>query len=165
MDGRRDGSRFLGVDLVELGIQDVLDPLVGVDARRKSTTTGSFETLRAVAAGEAEEAQAGTIGLLRMLARGQEGLHELGSVWANGLCPTCEPLGRPLLVVLMSGRHVFGEGRMLAGGVGAPMRRDAVVVEKDLHRVLCGAHVDLFVDESMRDAVEYDARTRRGSRC
>lgn len=43
--GLRDNSRwFLRFDLVELGIEDVLDALVGVNPGRQSPTAGSLET-------------------------------------------------------------------------------------------------------------------------
>jgi len=151
--GWDDRGRFFGFDLVELGIQDVLDPLVGVNASGKGAATGSFEALLTVAAGEPEEAQAGTIGLLGVFAGGEKRLHELGGVRANGLGPTGEAVGRPLLVLLMSGRHMFGEGGVPAEGIAAPVGSDPLVVEKDLDGAFGGADVDLFVDQGVRDAV------------
>jgi len=92
--GWDNSSRFFGFDLVELGIEDILDPLVGMNASRKGAATGSFETLLTVAFGVAKETQARTIGLLRMFAGGEERLHELGCVRPDGLSPACEPVRR-----------------------------------------------------------------------
>ena len=93
MVGGDNGSRFFGLDLVEPGIEDVLDSLVRVNASRKSTATGGFETILTVAFGETKDAQAGTIGLLRMFAGGEKRLHELGCVRPDGLSPAREPVG------------------------------------------------------------------------
>ena len=86
------GRWFFRLNLVELGIEDVLDALVGVNTGRKSPTAGSFQTILAVAAAETKEAQTGTVGLLRMFARVQKCLHDLGCVRANGLSPARDPL-------------------------------------------------------------------------
>jgi hypothetical protein len=93
------GRWFFQPDLVELGIKDVLDTLVGVNADRQSTAAGSLQTILAVAAAETQEAQTGTVGLrstaseavLRMFAGGQKRLHDLGCVRADGLSPAREP--------------------------------------------------------------------------
>jgi hypothetical protein len=105
--GWDNSNRFFGFDLVKLGIEDILDSLVGINASRKGAATGSFETLLTVAFGETKETQAGTIGLLRMFAGGEEHLHELGCVRADGLSPACEPVRRPLLILLMRERHML----------------------------------------------------------
>jgi len=41
------GKGFIGFDLIELGVQDVLDALVGVDPHGKGAATGRLETLLA----------------------------------------------------------------------------------------------------------------------
>ena len=56
--GWDNSSRFFGFDLVELGIEDILDSLVGMNASRKSATTGSFETFLTVTFGETKNAHA-----------------------------------------------------------------------------------------------------------
>ena len=86
------GRWFFELDLVELGIEDVLDALVGVNAGRKSTAAGGFQAILAVAVAETQQAQAGTVGLLRMFAGVEKRLHELGGVRADGLSPAREPL-------------------------------------------------------------------------
>ena len=83
---------FFGLDLVEPGIQDVLDALVGVNTSRKRPATGSFQALLSVAVAKTQQAEAGAVGLLRMLAGVKQHLHELGCVWANGLRPACEAI-------------------------------------------------------------------------
>jgi hypothetical protein len=85
------GRWFFKVNLVELGVEDVLDALVGVDAGRQSTAAGSFQTILPVAVAETKEAHTRTVSLLRMFAGVEKRLHELGCVWANGLSPACEP--------------------------------------------------------------------------
>ena len=91
--GLWDKSRwFLRLDLVELGIQDVLDALVGVNAGAKRSAAGGFQAFFAIAAAKTQEAQAGTVGLLRMLAGIKKHLHELGCVRADLLRPARESL-------------------------------------------------------------------------
>ena len=90
--GLKDNGRwFFKLDLIELGIEDILDALVGVNAGRQSPAACSFQTVLAVAVAEPQQAQAGTIGLLWMFAGGQKSLHDLSCVWANGLSPANDP--------------------------------------------------------------------------
>lgn len=86
------GRWFFGLDLVELGIQDVLDALVGVNAGHKSTVTGGLQALLTVAAAETQQSQTGAVGLLRMLAGVKQRLYELGCARANALRPTREAI-------------------------------------------------------------------------
>jgi hypothetical protein len=48
--GWDNSSRFFGFDLVELGIEDILDPLVGVNASRKGALSCTDSTGRRQAA-------------------------------------------------------------------------------------------------------------------
>ena len=90
--GIRDNGRwFFRLDLVEFGIEDVLDAFVGVNTGWQSPAASSFQTILAVAVAEPQQAQAGAIGLLRMFAGGQKRLHDLGCVGANGLSPANDP--------------------------------------------------------------------------
>ena len=107
---------FFELELVELGVQDVLDALVRIDASRKSAAASRFQAIFAVVVPEAQEAQAGAVGLLWVLTRAHQRLDELRRLRADGLCPVCDPLRRPLLMLLMSRRHVFRDG-------GVPPRR------------------------------------------
>ena len=84
------GRWFFKLDLVELGIEDVLDTLVGVNTGWQSPAAGSFEAVLTVAVAETQDAQTGTVGLLRMFAGVQKRLHDLGCVRANGLSPARE---------------------------------------------------------------------------
>jgi len=59
-------SGLIWCHLIELGIQDIPDALVGSYASGKSTSEGSFETLVGVSGAEAENTHTGAIGLLRM---------------------------------------------------------------------------------------------------
>ena len=86
------GRCFLRLDLVELGIQDVLDAPVGVNASRKRPATGGFQALLTVAAAETQQAQAGAVGLLRMFAGVKQRLYELGCARANALGPAREAI-------------------------------------------------------------------------
>lgn len=85
------GRWFFKLNLVELGVEDVLEALVGVDAGRQSTAASSFQTMRTVAVAETQEAETGPVGLLRMFAGVEKCLHDLGCVRANGLSPAREP--------------------------------------------------------------------------
>ena len=90
--GLRDNGRwFFKLDLIELGIEDILDTLVGVNASWQSPAAGSFEAVLTVAVAKTQEAETGAVGLLRMFAGVQKGLHDLGCVWANGLSPARDP--------------------------------------------------------------------------
>jgi hypothetical protein len=46
------GRCFFGLDLVELGIQDVLDALVGVNIESNRPATGGLQALLTIAAAE-----------------------------------------------------------------------------------------------------------------
>lgn len=140
-----DGRRFFGLDLVELGVENVLDALVGDYASWQSAATGGFQALLAVRLGQPQETEAGAISLLRMLARFEERLDDLGSVGADRQSPVDESLRCPLQVFLVRGRHMLGERRVSSRRVDARMGRDAVVVETDLDGGLSGADVDLLL--------------------
>ena len=86
------GRCFFGLDQVELGIQDVLDALVGVNTGRKSTAAGSLQALLTVAAAETQQAQTGAVGLLWMLAGVKQRLYEVGCARANALGPAREAI-------------------------------------------------------------------------
>ena len=91
--GRWDkGRRLVNLELVEFGVQDVLDALVRIDASRKSAAASRFQAILAVVVPEAQEAQAGTVGLLWVLARSHQRLDELRRLRADGLCPARDPL-------------------------------------------------------------------------
>jgi len=151
--GWDNSSRFFGFDLIELGIEDILDSLVRVNASRKGAATGSLKTFLTVAFGQTKNAHAGTISLLRMFAGSKKSLYKLGCVRANGLGPAGEAVRRPLLIFLMGWRHMLRDRGVPPAGVGATMRSDSTVLEKDLDRALGGANIDLFTDEGVRDAV------------
>ena len=85
------GRWFFRLDLVELGIEDVLDAFVGVNAGRQSTAARSFQTIGTIAVAETQQAQTGAVGLLRMFAGAKKRLHDLGCVRANGLSPARDP--------------------------------------------------------------------------
>jgi hypothetical protein len=147
------GRGLVDLDLVELGIQDVLDALVGVDAGRERATAGGFQAFFAVAAAEAQNSQAGTVGLLRMLAGIEKDLDKLSRVGSGLLRPAHEPLRRPLQVLLMSRWHVFGHGGVPPGSLDATVGSNPFVVEKDLHGRLGGTDVDRFLHELVGGAV------------
>jgi hypothetical protein len=148
-----DGRGFFELDLVELGVEDVLDTLVGVDAGRKGPAASSLQAFLAVAVTETQEAEAGTVGLLRMPAGFQEHMHQLGSMGAGLFRPVHEPLRRPLQVFLVGRRHMLRDGGVPARGLDTAMRSHALVLVVDLDRQLGSADVDLFVDEGVGDAV------------
>jgi hypothetical protein len=58
---------FFRFDLIEIGRKDVLDTLIGANARRKSPTTSGFQAFLAVAFGQTQKAEAGTVSLLGVL--------------------------------------------------------------------------------------------------
>jgi hypothetical protein len=147
------GWGFVELELVELGIQDVLDALVRTDAGRESTTASCFQATFAVVVPKAQEAQAGAVGLLWVLARFHKRLDELRCVRADGLCPAHDPLRRPLLMLLMSRGHVFRDGGVPSGRLDTGVGCNPTVVEKDLDCRLGSTHIDLFVDEGVGDAV------------
>jgi len=147
------GRRFFGLDLVELSVEDVLDALVGDNASGEGAATGSLQAILAVPLGQPEQAQAGAVGLLRMLARVEERLDELSGVRADGLSPAHEPFRRPLQVLLVRGRHVFSEGGVSSRRFDPGMGGDPLVLEQDLDGRLCSTDVDLLVDECVGDAV------------
>ena len=139
--------------LVELGVEDVLDALVRVDAGPKGAVARRFQAILPVVIPEAQDAQAGTVSLLRVLARFHQRLHELRNVRPHRPRPARDPLRRPFLILLMSRGHVFRDGGVAPGRLDARVGCNPLVVEKDLHRRLGSAHIDLFVDEGVRHAV------------
>lgn len=153
MGRRHNGHRFREFGLVEPGVENVLDAFVKADAGRPGPGAGGLEALRAVALGQSEEAQAGTVGLLRMDPRGQECLDDLSRLVPNRLGPTGEAFWRPLLVGAMRRGHVFGQCGVLPGAIDAGVHRDATVAKEDFHRTLGNPQVDFLVDESIGDAV------------
>ena len=52
----------------------------------------------------------------------------------------------------MRAGHVLGVRAVLAAHVAADVRRNALTAEKDLDRAHAGAHLDLGVDQGVRDA-------------
>jgi len=49
---RDNGRRFFGFNLVELGVEDILDAFVGDDARWEGAATGSLQAVLSVPLGQ-----------------------------------------------------------------------------------------------------------------
>ena len=88
----RSGGGFVQLHLIELGVQNILDPFVGTDTGGKSTSAGRFETLVRVAFAEVEDAHAGSVGLLGV-SSGGEGDSLLDDPWAGMLARGQAKLG------------------------------------------------------------------------
>jgi len=125
---KRHGSGLLQGDLIEAGIQDVLDPFVRVDAGGQSATRGSFKTLSGAAFGQAQDPEAGTISLLGVSARGQGGLDELPGLGPDLLRPAQEAVGGPLGIVTVVWWHVFQQGAVAPASSGSGVRRHPAVL-------------------------------------
>ena len=75
-----------------------------------------------VLAGQAQDAQAGTKSLLRMLAGGQDGADQLPGLRADLVCPTEQAFRRLFCGFLMIEWHVGNLGGVAAGHSAAQMQ-------------------------------------------
>jgi hypothetical protein len=93
---------------------------------------GGQPSARAVAAAEAEQAQAGAVTLLGMWAVGEDGGDKRRGLGADGLGPLDEARRRPLEMVLVCLGHVGGGGGVSARRVIAPMGGHALAAMEQL---------------------------------
>jgi len=124
-----------------------------MNASGQGTAAGSFEPVRAVALTKTEDAQTGTKSLLGVLARGKEGIDELGGMGTHGLSPTQDAFRSPVCIFLVSRRHMVRNGRVTAAGMGTQMGGHTAVLERNLDGMLGGPDIDLLANERVRDTV------------
>ena len=75
-------------EAIEAVLEDGVDVPVGAGLDGAGPRAGGFESLAAIALGEAQDAQAGAIALLGVGAIGEDGLDQGGGVRADGGRPT-----------------------------------------------------------------------------
>src|SRR5712691_755191 len=138
---------------VEPVLQDRVDMAIGAGLDGAGAGTGGLEPLRAVALGEAQDAEARAIALLGMRTIRENRLHQRGGLRADGAGPVDETRGGPLEVALVRLRHVGRVGGVLAADGAPPMGRDALAAVKDLDGRRGQARVDVLVQERVGDGV------------
>jgi hypothetical protein len=90
-------------------VEDRADRAVGTGPDLEPTTAGGLETIRAVLAGEPEDAEAGAEALLGMRPAAQDDLDESGGVAADGGGLAQEALVGPAGVATVGARHMVGQ--------------------------------------------------------
>jgi len=88
-----------------------------------------------------------------VFAGAKEHLHELRRVGADRLGPANDPFWCPLEVLLAGKRHMICKGGVSAPCIVPSMGSDASTLEEDLDGGLRSTDIDLFVDETVGDAV------------
>src|SRR5262245_50735816 len=110
VDGEK-GERRCGLgcrQAVEAVLEDRVDVAVGAGADGAGARTSLFQPRIAVPLGQAQDAQAGAVPLLRMRTISEDSFDERGSVRADGAAPGDQPRGTPLQMLLMRLGHVSG---------------------------------------------------------
>ena len=114
--------------------------------------------------GQAHDAEAGAEALLGMAALAQDHLDQRRGVRPDLRRPALQSLGRPFGVAPMAGRHVVGDGGVLAVGRGPGVGGDALAMMEDLDRPGGEPDPDLLAQQAVRGRVVMLGRPRRGSR-
>ncbi len=106
------GGCWLGVQraLVEFVFENIVDTFVGANAGGIGTLAGGFQAFRGVAFGQAEDAQAGTVSLLRVPAGRKRPADQFGGLRADFCGPAQKALRGLLAVELVLGRHRHAVG-------------------------------------------------------
>src|SRR5690606_26156400 len=125
--------RLVSFQLVQLVFENVVHPLVTVDASRQGALAGSFQTVVPIALGQAQDAQTGAVRLLRMTAPVQDEADESGCLRATLLRPGEKAFWRPAVHGLMGWRHVLASGRITAGSIHAGVRSLPLATIEDFH--------------------------------
>ena len=106
-------------DLIEAVLEDRVDVAIGAGGDAARAGARGFQPGRAVALGQAQDAEARAIALLGMRAVGEDRLDEGRGLRADRLGPADDARGRPLQMALMGLGHVGGVGGVAAADVAA----------------------------------------------
>ena len=132
MGGGRKGSGGLGGRLSR-GLHEHPDLPVGADPQGESPLTGMLEGRRRVFPGEGEKSQAASIGLLGMMARGEERLHHLSRGLLDPASPLEEAIRTPAAHGLVGLGHVGGQRGVTAGSGILSVAGHPFPAMEDLH--------------------------------
>ncbi len=100
-----------------------------------------------------KQAQTGSVSLLRMRPLIQDRSNQLLGIRADLSRPMNDSGGRPLEVLLMRFRPVFGQGGIASPTVASAMSGNPMPFEKDLSRGPRETNIHLFMDELIGNAV------------
>jgi hypothetical protein len=123
---------------IELVAEDRFDGAIGLGADLDGALGGRFDSRSAVGAEETDDAETGAITLLGMRPRLQDLLARAA---------VAGPIFRAAGVAAMAGRHVLGNGCVLAVGAGA--QGDAFAFVEDLDAARSQSRLDLGAGEAL----------------
>src|SRR5438093_5363129 len=150
----RGAGRWRGQGLaVEAVREDRLHAPIARGAHGPRALTRLLDPRGVVAAGEAQEAEAGAEALLGMRAEREDLAHDGGRRWPDRLGPADEARRSPLRVAPMGVGPMRRLRREAVADVAAAMGGDAAAVAEDLDHRRGGADVDALADERVGDAV------------
>src|SRR5947209_3112601 len=152
--GERGSGRWRGQRLaVEAVRENRLHAAIARGPERAGAATCLLDPRGVVAAGEAEDPEAGAEALFGMGAALEDLAHDRGRLRPDRLGPADEPRGRPLRVAPVGVGAMRRVGREAAADVAPAMRGDAAAVAEDLHHRRGGTDVYAFAHERVGDAV------------
>ena len=134
-------------------LQDRLHTLVRTRIQIAGPRGSGFQTIRAVGFPQTQNAQTTAEALFGMRTGLKDLIDQSGGGWADGGCPSNQTFGRPFQVALMGLGSMRIDGRMAADLGAAGMTGDALAAVEDLDGHGGVAHVELAVEQSIRNAV------------
>ena len=150
--GRVRGALWRG-PLVELVVEDGFDGAIGPGADLDGPLGGGLDARRAKGTGKTDDAETGAVSLLGMrpglenvLAQGRGRRADLAGVFPDAL-------DRPAGVAPVTGRHVFGNGRVLPVPACAQMNGDALAFMENLDAAGGQPRLDLGAGEAVGDRI------------
>lgn len=136
-------------------LQDREDAFAARQAQDERACTSRLEACRAVAFSQAEQAEAGTIGLLRHRARSENCPHQVARLRTDLHRPVEEAAGRPFLrpQLLRAGQvcRLRGEGAL---SERARVDGDTLLLMEEFDSIGCQARIQQLTDQRVRRAVE-----------
>jgi hypothetical protein len=153
LDGRRVGHGLGAIGAIEVVAQDRDDGAIGARADVDAALAGRFDPFGAIAAHQAQDAEARPEALFGMRLGVEDQLDQSGGGWTNPGRLAPQPGRRPIGITPVCARHVIGDGRVPMRLWAAHVRGDADAVMEYLNRAIGDACLDHLADQAMRHRV------------
>src|SRR5215469_11381243 len=139
---------------IELVVEDGANRAVSERADLDGARGGSLQTCDTECPGQAENAEAGSEALLGMRSALQDKIAQCRCCRPDQCGISPNPADRPVGVPAVTGRHVIGDGGMLAVAASSHVRGDPFALDEDLYGAAGEPHLDFAAREAIRHAVE-----------
>src|SRR5215468_5209329 len=138
---------------IELVVEDGTDRSVAERADVDGARGGSFEAFDAERAHQTQDAPAGAKALFGMGPAFQEEFAQRGGCRPDAGRFLADTIDGPVGITAMTGRHVFGDGRVLVVAARSHVSSDPLTLDENLDGACGKAHLDFGAGEAVRNAV------------